>query len=372
VQVFWLMAAALTGLCILALLLALRPRAATVPASVTDTAFYRAQVAEIARQEAAGMLGHEEAEAARVEAARRLLAAQKLADGPAPADTRRSRTAAALVTLVAVPAVALGLYTVIGEPRLPAQPLASRAPPAPADEFGAMLARIEEHLRKNPDDARGHELLVPVYLRLGRHEDAVRAQQRVIALKGPTADREADLGEILAVLKQGRIEGEPAAAFQRALKLDPSNVKARFYSGLGSRQAGDNAAARGQFEALLAESIPPDLREELQRQMAALGAPVPGSAAPPETGPGSEAGAAIAALPPEARLEAVRGMVEALASRLATTGGSAADWARLIRSLGVLGEHDRRGMIAAEARQKFAADPAALALIEQALGARSP
>jgi cytochrome c-type biogenesis protein CcmH len=77
-------------------------------------------------------------------------------------------------------------------------------------------------------------------------------------------------------------------------------------------------------------------------------------------------GSAIAALPQGEQIAAIRSMVEGLAARLATTGGSADEWARLIRALNVLGEKDRAVTILAEARQKFAAEPAQLRLLEDA------
>jgi len=59
----------------------------------------------------------------------------------------------------------------------------------------------------------------------------------------------------------------------------------------------------------------------------------------------------------------IRGMVEGLAARLASDGGSADEWARLVRALIVLGETDRARAIATEAESVFASQPDALALI---------
>ena len=70
-------------------------------------------------------------------------------------------------------------------------------------------------------------------------------------------------------------------------------------------------------------------------------------------GPDADAVAAAAAMTPEQRQEMVRGMVAGLSDRLATQGGSAGEWARLIRAYGVLGETDRARAIWAEAQQLF-------------------
>ena len=60
-----------------------------------------------------------------------------------------------------------------------------------------LVARVEAHLEQNPEDGRGWEVVGPVYMRLGRYDDAVKARRNTLRLLGPTAGREADLGEAL-------------------------------------------------------------------------------------------------------------------------------------------------------------------------------
>ena len=62
----------------------------------------------------------------------------------------------------------------------------------------------------------------------------------------------------------------------------------------------------------------------------------------------------------------IRGMVDGLSNRLATDGGTAQEWARLIGALGVLGETDRATAIWAEAQTVFADRAEDLALIRSA------
>ena len=63
------------------------------------------------------------------------------------------------------------------------------------------MAQVEAHLESKPDDGRGWEVVAPVYLRLGRFEDAVKARRNALRLNGASADREADLGEALMVCR---------------------------------------------------------------------------------------------------------------------------------------------------------------------------
>jgi cytochrome c-type biogenesis protein CcmH len=336
IMTFWIAAAGLTGLTCLALLAALGRRG--VVTADHDRVFYEAQVREIERQLSLKLIGEAEADAARTEAARRLLAVtpDTTADITDPA---RLRNLAAAAMLVLIPAIALPVYLARGVPDMPSFPLARRQPDKPAApqdvNVVAALEQIETHLAKNPDDGRGHEVVGPVYLRLGRHADAARAFAAALRLLGPTADRHASLGEALVFGGNGIVTAEARTAFEAAAILDAKHIKSRFFLALAAQQEGDKPKA------------------EIGKQLAELGA-VP------------KGGDMIAALPAEDQAAAIRSMVEGLAQRLASTGGSAEEWARLIRALTVLKETDRARMILAEARQKFAAQPDDLRRIEDA------
>jgi cytochrome c-type biogenesis protein CcmH len=86
-------------------------------------------------------------------------------------------------------------------------------------------------------------------------------------------------------------------------------------------------------------------------------------------GPSEDEMAAAAELDPAEREEMIRGMVEGLASRLASEGGPAADWARLVTSLAVLGDTERAQAILAEARTVFEGDAEAQGLLDEAVRA---
>jgi cytochrome c-type biogenesis protein CcmH len=354
IMTFWIAAAGLTGLTCLALLAALGRRG--VVTADHDRVFYEAQVREIERQLSLKLIGEAEADAARTEAARRLLAVtpDTTADITDPA---RLRNLAAAAMLVLIPAIALPVYLARGVPDMPSFPLARRQPDKPAApqdvNVVAALEQIETHLAKNPDDGRGHEVVGPVYLRLGRHADAARAFAAALRLLGPTADRHASLGEALVFGGNGIVTAEARTAFEAAAILDAKHIKSRFFLALAAQQEGDKPKAVELLSALRHDLPDGDLKAEIGKQLAELGA-VP------------KGGDMIAALPAEDQAAAIRSMVEGLAQRLASTGGSAEEWARLIRALTVLKETDRARMILAEARQKFAAQPDDLRRIEDA------
>src|SRR5215216_2123357 len=97
--------------------------------SGSDLAVYQDQLAEIERDRAANRIADREAEAARVEVSRRLLAAADTVPAEArepPGSAAWRRRAAAFAALVLFPLGAIALYLVLGSPNLPGEPVAAR------------------------------------------------------------------------------------------------------------------------------------------------------------------------------------------------------------------------------------------------------
>jgi cytochrome c-type biogenesis protein CcmH len=331
-------------------------RSRLASASGGDVAVYRDQMRELERDRAAGLIGSAEADAARVEISRRLLAAadaQAQAPSASLAPWRRRFTAVAAG--VALPLGAVALYLALGLPGLPDQPLAARNNGPENRSLASMLAQIEDHLERNPQDGRGWEVLAPVYMRLGRFDDAVKARRNALRLLGPSTGREGDLGEALVAAANGVVTADAKAAFDRAAALDARDPRAKFFVGLAAQQDGKNADAAAIWHDLLAHA-PADApwTDAVRQSLARLEHPAADAPAP---GPGAADVAAAAAMSTEARARMVRGMVERLAERLAHDGSDLDGWVRLVRAYVVLGEQDRARGAAADARRALAGDP---------------
>jgi cytochrome c-type biogenesis protein CcmH len=357
----WFLFAVMTAAAIFAVLWPLG-RGGAARRSGSDLEVYRDQIAELDRDRDAGLIAGAEAEAARVELSRRLLAASERSQSgviPSPGGTFRRR-AAAVVVLAGVPAVAMGLYLELGSPDLPGQPIASRAA-APVQNRGldALVAQVEAHLAKNPEDGRGWEVVAPVYMRFGRFEDAVKARRNAIRLNGASADREADLGESLMALANGVVTDDSKAAFERALALDAKLPKARFFLGVAAHQDGQGDKAVSIWRAMLSEA-PPDspwtgtVRETLARVEGGT-APAEQPAAP-APGPTADDVAAADKMAPQDRSAMVRQMVERLAERLARDGSDVDGWLRLVRAYTVMGDRGKALSAAADARKALGHD----------------
>jgi cytochrome c-type biogenesis protein CcmH len=346
----WFLLAMMTGAAVFAVLWPLGRRQAA-PATGHEVRVYRDQLDEITRDQAADRIGEAEAEAARIEVSRRLLgAAESGAAEPAGSPLARRR-AVALAALIIVPVLSGGLYLALGSPSLPGQPLAARANPQGSPPIDRLVAQVEEHLEKNPKDGRGWEVVAPVYMQLGRYDDAARAWRNAVTYSGASAAREANLGEALAASAKGIVTAEAKQAFERAAALDPKDPKARYFLGLSAQQDGRNAEAVAMWRDLLA-SAPPNaayagfVREELAR--------VENPSQQP--GPSAEEVAAAGEMDPQQRQQMIVGMVQGLADRLKQDGGDFEGWLRLVRAYTVLGDRDKARSAVSDARRAVGSD----------------
>jgi cytochrome c-type biogenesis protein CcmH len=347
----WILLTLMTAAAVAAVLWPLSRHSQIEGISDPDTQFYRDQIAEIDRDRDRGLLSEAEAETAKAEAARRLLRAAPRGENrtaPLGEPALRRRRAVSALALSIVPLLALAVYGAYGSPHLAAKPQSVQRPADPGQlDFATALARIESHLAQHPDDGRGWEVVAPVYMRLGRAEDAAKAYEAALRLIGPNAERLASYGEALVAVQDGIVPAEARAAFEKALDLDQSHPKARFYLAQAAEQDGHKDKARAEYNALLASSPAeapwvPAVREQIARL---------DGAASPAGGP-----------PPDR--EAILGMVQGLADRLDAQGGTADEWTRLLRSYAVLGQTDKAKDTLSKARKALAGNQSAVQQVD--------
>lgn len=345
---FWILIALLTAAASLAVLLPLgrAPHASDATAHLRQV--YLDQLNELERDKAEGRISGSEADAARAEIGRRLIALGGEAKGPAARDNRLARVAVSLVALAGIPILSLSLYLGLGAPRLPGAPLAARLEEATeANDIEALVAKVEQHLAAEPEDGRGWEVLGPVYLSLGRSEDAVRAFQNAIRLLGSSAERQAKLGEAIWMAEGGIVTADARAAFEAASALDPAAPEPRFFLAVAAQQEGDLAEATTILTALLADA-PADapwrgMVENALAELSGASSSETADASPDAVAPSGPTAAEIAAaetMTPDQQSAMIEGMVSGLAARLQTNPDDVEGWLRLIRSYVVLGKEN--------------------------------
>jgi cytochrome c-type biogenesis protein CcmH len=341
-MIFWVIAAALTGLVAAALLPALagwiRPRKSRQAAAL---AVYRAQLMDLTREEERGLLSEVEAAGLKAEIERRML---KIAGKPELEARSWQAGPAVLVTAVLVlPLAAIGLYLLLGQPGLRGHPHAELAAntAAPSDpqstEIATLVAQLEQRMAEHPQDPVGWRLLGHAQGGLGRWPDSAASYARAVAAGAKDAATLAEWGEALVFAGGGTVSPPVEEVFRRALAADPKEPRARYYEGLAKLQRGDAKGAVALWRELVAQA-PADApwaafiqdRIRLAEQMVE------------PSGPSEQDVAAASQMSPQEREAAIRGMVDRLASRLEREPGDLEGWLKLARAYDVLGEPARR------------------------------
>ncbi len=186
----------------------------------------------------------------------------------------------------------------------------------------AMVDKLAERLKQNPEDGEGWAMLARSYSVMDRNEDALKAYTRALALRKDDASLLVDYADALAVKNQHTLTGEPMALIQRALKLDPNSLKGLALAGTDAFVRKDYALAVRYWAQV--ERIGPPENALVQRVVASLqearslatGAPAPEPeragtsgplSAPPPTAP--TASSAGASAKPSAASASVSGTV---------------------------------------------------------------
>jgi cytochrome c-type biogenesis protein CcmH len=365
----WAVLIVMTAIAASAVLLPyLRRRPAPAPRAAYDLEIYRDQLAEVERDQARGLIESNEADAARLEIARRALAADAAAKDAAPAAPSPAPRARAprlvLAAAAAAPLLAVAIYLGLGSPGLPSHVFMA-AHVQRGEQDAELVAKLEARLKEHPDEVEGWVLLARSYRTLGRADDAVRAWREAIKRAANPIEYASLFGEALVQAADGTVTPEAQSRFAAALTADPADPRARYYLGLAQAQAGESRAALQAWVDLVAISPPdapwlPLVREGISRVAAeakvdlasitpspeaqqlahqAPSAAPPAATAPPAGMPPNAA--AIQAMPPEQRMAMIRNMVDQLAARLEGQPDDVDGWLRLGRARHVLGEEDK-------------------------------
>lgn len=355
-----------------------------------DVAVYKSQLAEVERDVARGILNEDDAERTKTEISRRLLAAAR--STTANTHAKAISPILAVFGAGAVLVASLGTYVVIGAPSEPDQPLSLRLeqaevmrsnrpnqaqmvaaapPPPPVDapaEYLESVAQLRVLIPTRPDDLKGWELLAFHEAELLNFDAAAKAQTQVVALKDPVeiADQ-VRLLDLMVFAANGFVSPEAEVVAQTILEGDQENTAARYYFGALNDQTGRPDQAYRIWRPLV-ESGADTFHIALARAQIGNAAARAGVDYEPPALAGPDLAMIEAAeeMSPEDRADMVRGMVNQLSDRLATQGGTATEWARLIRAHGVLGEVEQAQAVYQESLSVFGADENALSLLNAA------
>jgi cytochrome c-type biogenesis protein CcmH len=193
---------------------------------------------------------------------------------PAPRARRLKLAAAATAVIAAAAVTAWALpgtqSTAVAAPPTPTPATTAQAPSATSASAGAaepvhaapsaptreeniaLVDKLAERLKKQPDDLDGWQMLARAYSLMGRAEDSVAAYRRVVALAPKDAQAHADLGRAIGNTNGRKLNAEAESELNKALKLDTGNVMAHALLGKAALDRGQTAVARRHWEDALA------------------------------------------------------------------------------------------------------------------------
>ncbi|MBB5722136.1 cytochrome c-type biogenesis protein CcmH [Loktanella ponticola] len=357
-----------------------------------QVALYKAQLEEVDRDVAHDVLAAEDAERAKTDIARRLLAAS----GQATVTTESPLNRGAAVAVAAVFLLAsAGVYVKLGAPGYPDMPRAERiangdafrenrptqaeavanapdiaAPDFPEDYIES-IAQLREIVPTRPDEIRGWELLAYHESQMRNYTAAAKAQAQVIALKGNgvTVDDLVTQADLYATAADGYVSPETEMLALRVLQIEPENIAGRYYLGALYDQTDRPDRALQLWRSILDRGEAETFHLALARRFVGDVAMRAGTSytPPPATNVALDDMLDAAEGADDAgQAEMIAGMVSRLADRLASQGGPIDEWARLIVAYGVQGQLDDARAILAEARDVFGASDTALAQLDEA------
>jgi cytochrome c-type biogenesis protein CcmH len=227
------------------------PSVPTTQAS--NVRIYAEQLGELDEELGAGVISREQWQASRTEIERRALEEQSEAE---VIGGSRSPAMAVAVGLL-VPVLAVGLYAWLGNPAA-LSPAASTPQAAVTPErIQAMVEGLAARMQANPEDTRAWIMLGRSYAVLGRYPEAVGAYQKAAAQQPENADLLADLADAMAMAKQRTFDADIEKVLQRALKIDPDNLKALVLAGTAAFERKAYPAALAAWERA-AKQLPPE------------------------------------------------------------------------------------------------------------------
>lgn len=257
-----------------------------------NIAVYRDQLKELEADRANGLIPEAQYQAALQELELRL-ADDALAPDAAPAPVSAGARGLGYALAVALPAAAFGLYFWLGNPAALQAPATAMAAGDGGHDIMAMIGKIEERTRSNPDDVRAWEILGRTYAALERWADSQKAYEQALRLRPDTPALMTGYAEVLALAGNGLLKGRPMELVLKALEIDPDDTKGLELAGLNAFQEGNFAQAGYYFKRLHA-LLPPDsefardvlaARQEAERRAHTAVSGLDSLAAPPAANP---------------------------------------------------------------------------------------
>ncbi|MDP6948779.1 MAG: c-type cytochrome biogenesis protein CcmI [Arenicellales bacterium] len=294
-SLLWLAASVLSGIALLILVPVLLRRhpVAALDRDTVNVGLARDTKAELEADFAAARISEAEYDLALADLKRALLLDVDAVQETGP--STRPTPGTAVVLAVTLPAVAFGLYLVLGTPAaVDPDPVADTASASAkqGQDMDTLLEQLAARLAEQPDDARGWALLGNALMSTGRYLEAVPAYRRLTELRPTDAEALVRYADALAMAAGGDLSGEPARLIEQALALDPQQIQGLWLAGIAAEKRGQPAVALAYWRRLapLVADEPEfyqEVRRFITRATAATESATAGTTASPSAQPGN-------------------------------------------------------------------------------------
>ncbi|HEY1771646.1 MAG TPA: c-type cytochrome biogenesis protein CcmI [Gammaproteobacteria bacterium] len=236
---------------------------------------YAARLKELQDDLDAGRLSPEDLASARRDLEKDLTVAPGQDQEACTASPRRTIAFIMLVLMLGAGAALYGFY---GNWRVGAEGVEAASTQAVVDMVAALDKRL--HTPAGQDDLQGWDMLGHSYMIMGRYTDALQAFQQARRLTSDSSPQElAGYAEALTLSDPSAFMDKALPLFEKTLQLDPHNVQALWYGGLGALQRGDKALAVSRWNAILAQDPPQDYRQYIEKAIVSAGGVAAGASA---------------------------------------------------------------------------------------------
>ena len=238
-----------------------------------NIAIYRDQLSELDNDLQNGIVSQQQYDQDREEIQRRLLEDVKQAES-AKATTSVKKSGLVYVLAVGLPIAAVAFYLKVGDSKgiSPIPPTAS-VPTVIAGERSQQqieenVAALAQRLKSNPSDAEGWVMLARSYSSLEKFGEASGAYAKATELRPNNADLWAEYAFSSAMANGKQLDGLPMELVNKALKIDPDNLKALQLAGSAAFYRKDYKQAVQYWERVL-KGVPPgsDVAQSIQSRI---------------------------------------------------------------------------------------------------------
>lgn len=315
----------------------------------SEQTLYEARLLEIEKDLELGRLDEVSAQAAKTEEARKLIKSSETDHGNTGSNSNKTLI---LLAAISLPIISIPFYYTMGSPQfspvVKEEEQVSKQQPSMQD----LLKVAETQLKKNPDDTKGWKAVAPVFVRLGRYDDAVKAYQNVLRVEGRKSEFLLKLADVYIEKDQGQIGKSAKALIEETLSLDKENPIAKFYTGIIALQKDETDETMRIWQGMLDnangdEDWVPVVKGRIA-ELKTLMKTSPLPALDEDTLTSAEE------MEPDQRNAMISQMVSNLAQKLENAPDNKQGWERLIRSYIILGRTDDAQSALTDAVKHFA------------------